>query len=109
MPIVLYLQQLVPSLLYKHVDLCGACIQAVLQHLFEGGAWALDDLACSNAIHHGLVELADDRWGSGRRHAARRHALSVRLRLAHVAQVHGGHTGVPYAFKRFKVTQPWCG
>lgn len=85
MPVVLYLQQLVPALLDKHVDLCGACIQAVLQHLLEGGGWALDDFACSNAVHNGLIELANDRRGSGRRHAARRHALSAQLRLAHVA------------------------
>lgn len=53
--IVLDLQQLETTFLEGDFDEVCACVQTILDELFEGICWSVYDLACCDAIDHGLV------------------------------------------------------
>ena len=74
-PAVLDLQQLEATALGCHGDAHRAGVEAVLEHLLECTAWAVDDLARGDTVDHLVVELLDRllrllAWLSTGRHAA---------------------------------------
>lgn len=82
-PVVLDLEQLNATVFNCHNDLRRAGVQAVLQHLFERGAWPLDDLPCRYPVHHVLIKFTDRLRAAGAALASRRR---LRRRLGHGAK-----------------------
>jgi hypothetical protein len=76
-----HLQQLVAAVLDHDGDAGRACVQAVLQQLFQSRRGAVDDLAGSHAVHHFWRE-PPNRCGHQQRRRRSRGRLSTR-RLAH--------------------------
>jgi hypothetical protein len=85
-PAVLDLQQLEAAALGRHGDTHRAGVEAVLEHLLECTAWAVDYLARGDAVDHLLVELLDRllrllAWlSAGRRHSVKRAGAGRRSR-----------------------------
>ena len=76
-----HLQQLVAAVLDHDGDAGRACIQAVLQQLFQSRRGAVDDLAGSHAVHY-IWREPPNRCGHQQRRRRSRGRLGIR-RLAH--------------------------